>query len=58
MAETVNLNSFRKARAKAVDKAKAEANRVLHGMPKAERQKAKAERERQSRLLDQTKLDD
>ena len=58
MAETVNLNSFRKARAKAADKAKAEANRVLHGMPKAERQKAKVERERLSRLLDQTKLDD
>ncbi len=58
MAETVNLNAFRKARAKAADKAQAEANRVLHGMPKAERQKAKAERERLSRLLDQTKRED
>ena len=58
MAETVNLNAFRKARAKAADKAKAEANRVLHGLPKAEREKAKAEREPLSRLLDQTKRED
>ena len=58
MAETVNLNVFRKTKAKAADKAQAEANRVLHGMPKAERQKAKAERERLSRLLDQTKRED
>lgn len=58
MANTVNLNAFRKARAKAADKARAEANRVLHGLTKAERQAAKAERERASRLLDQSKLDD
>lgn len=57
MADPINLNAFRKARAKSEDKARAEANRVLHGMPKAERQRAKAERERQSRLLDQTRLD-
>ena len=58
MADTVNLNAVRKARAKAADKAKAEANRVLHGLPKAQRDAAKTERERLSRLLDQTKLDD
>lgn len=58
MAKTVNLNAFRKAKAKAADKARAEANRVLHGLPKAEREKAKAERERASRLLDQTKRED
>lgn len=58
MAETVNLNTVRKARAKAADKAKAQANRVLHGLPKAERDKARTERERLSRLLDQTRRED
>lgn len=58
MADTVNLNTFRKAQAKAADKSQAEANRVLHGLPKAERQRAKAERERAARLLDQTKRED
>ena len=58
MADTVNLNAVRKARAKAADKARAEANRVLHGLSKAQRQTAKAERERLSRLLDQTKRED
>lgn len=57
MADPINLNAFRKARAKADEKAKAAANRLLHGMPKAERQRAKVERERQTRLLDQTELD-
>lgn len=58
MADTVNLNAVRKARAKAADKSKAEANRVLHGLTKAQRDAAKAERERLSRLLDQTKRED
>lgn len=58
MADTVNLNAVRKARAKAADKARAEANRVLHGLPKAERDKARAERERLSRLLDQSRRED
>jgi hypothetical protein len=58
MADTVNLNTFRKARAKAADKSQAEANRVLHGLPKAERQRAKAERERAARLLDQSRRKD
>ena len=58
MADTVNLNAVRKARAKAADKAKAQANRVLHGLPKADRDRAKAERERLARLLDQTRRED
>jgi hypothetical protein len=58
MANTVNLNAVRKARAKAADKAKAETNRVLHGLTKAQRDAARAERERLSRLLDQTKRED
>ena len=58
MADTVNLNAVRKARAKAADKATAAANRVLHGLTTAQRQAAKAERERLSRLLDQTRRED
>ena len=58
MAEIVNLNRARKARDKAAAKADAAANRVAHGLTKAQRDTAKAERERASRLLDQSKLED
>ena len=58
MAEIVNLNRARKARDKAAAKADAAANRVTHGLTKAQRDTAAAERERLSRLLDQSKLDD
>lgn len=58
MAEIVNLNRARKARDKADAKAEAAANRVIHGRTKAEREAARAERERLSRLLDQTKIED
>ena len=58
MAEIVNLNRARKARDKAAAKAEAAANRVAHGLTKAQRDTAKAERERASRLLDQSKLED
>ena len=58
MAEIVNLNRVRKERNKAEAKSQAEANRVLHGLTKAERDAARAERQRLSRLLDQTRLED
>ena len=58
MAEIVNLNRARKARDKAVAKVDAAANRVSHGLTKTQREMAKAERERLSRLLDQTKRED
>lgn len=57
MAEIINLNRARKARDKAADTTKAAANRVTHGLTKAQRETAKTERERQSRLLDQTRRD-
>jgi hypothetical protein len=44
-AEIVNLNKFRKARARAEKERKAEENRVRHGRTKAERQRDAAERE-------------
>lgn len=58
MAEIVNLNRARKARDKAAGKTEAAANRVTHGLTKAQRETAKAERERLSRLLDQTRRED
>lgn len=58
MAEIVNLNRARKARSKAAAKAEAAANRVTHGLTRVQRETAKAERERLSRLLDQTKRED
>lgn len=58
MAEIVNLNRARKARDKALAKADAASNRVAHGLSKSQREAAKAERERLSRLLDQSKLED
>lgn len=58
MAEIINLNRVRKARDKAAAKADAAANRVSHGLTRLQRETAKAERERQARLLDQSKLDD
>ncbi len=58
MAEIVNLNRARKARDKAAAKSDAAANRVAHGLTKAQRETANAERERLSRLLDQTKRED
>ncbi|WGM30979.1 DUF4169 family protein [Brevundimonas sp. NIBR11] len=58
MGDIINLNRARKARDKAAAKESAAANRVAHGLTKAQRDTAKAERERASRLLDQTKLED
>lgn len=58
MGEVVNLNRARKDRRKAEARATAAANRVAHGLPKAERSRAEAERERADRLLDGAKRED
>lgn len=52
MAEVINLNKARKARARAGDAARADANRAKHGRTKAERKRAEAEVERLGRTLD------
>lgn len=52
MAEIVNLNRARKARAKAEAAAQAAANRVRHGRDKAQKANDRAEAERRARLLD------
>jgi hypothetical protein len=58
MVEPINLNKFRKARAKAAAKAEGAQNRGLFGLPKAEKTVSKLEAERARRALDQTKLED
>lgn len=58
MGEIVNLNRVRKDRAKARNRATADANRAAHGRSKAERSRLEAERERADRLLDGSKLED
>lgn len=58
MAEIINLNRARKARDKAEAERTAEANRVLHGRSKSERQATEKTNERRDRDLDGHKLDD
>jgi len=55
MAEPINLNRARKAKARAAAEALAEANRQKFGRTKAEKLKARMEAERAERALDQTK---
>ena len=57
MAELVNLNRARKAKTKAEKTKTAEANRVLHGTPKALRKLEGARREKELSSLDSKKLD-
>ncbi|HVV27595.1 MAG TPA: DUF4169 family protein [Rhizomicrobium sp.] len=51
MAEIVNLRRARKARARTEKQAAAEANRLLHGTPKAVRKLEEARREQRERRL-------
>lgn len=52
MAEIVNLRMARKVRARAADKAQAEANRAKHGRSKAERKLTEAEATRLTRTVE------
>jgi hypothetical protein len=58
MGDLINLNKARKARSKAAATAEAKANRVTHGVPKAEKTHAEAEKARLDALLDGAKRDD
>jgi hypothetical protein len=58
MAEPINLNKARKARAKAQAKAGAAQNRSLFGLKKTEKTVSKLEAERARRALDQAKRED
>lgn len=58
MGDVVNLNRFKKARARAGKAASAEANRVKFGRSKTEKAAEEAEAERRARELDGAKLED
>jgi DNA-binding MarR family transcriptional regulator len=57
MAEIINLKKQRKARDRARDVAEAEANRIRHGMTKAEREQIRRQAEQQRQRLDALRLD-
>ena len=58
MAEIVNLNKARKARAKAEQATEAAANRAKHGRTKAEKQNDKRAQDRRRALLDGAKREE
>ena len=58
MAEIVNLNRTRKAKARAAREAEAAANRAAHGRTKAERARDAAEAAKRRALLDGARLED
>jgi hypothetical protein len=58
VAEPINLNKARKARAEADAKRQAAENRVRFGRTKAEKQASKLDAERARRELDQTKREE
>ncbi len=57
MSEIVNLNRARKARDKVASKSTAAANRVVHGLTKVQKDAAKADRDRATRLVDSHRRD-
>lgn len=58
MGDVINLNRFRKARAKAMHARDADANRARFGRTAAERDRDEADAARRKALLDGAKLDD
>ncbi|WP_018997789.1 DUF4169 family protein [Hirschia maritima] len=58
MVEPINLNKFRKAKAKAEKKQQATENRVLFGATKAEKNLRKAEEDKSRKDIDGKKLED
>ncbi len=56
MGEVINLNRFRKARAKAEEGRQAEENRVRYGRAKAEKTHTTNEQDRTDRDLDGKKI--
>lgn len=52
MTDPVNLNRFRKQKARAAKKARADQNSALHGLPKSARSLAEATSKNDARKLD------
>lgn len=57
MGDVVNLNRFRKRKAKAARQKQAEVNRRLHGRTKAERAREELQKRRLTQAVDGAKLD-
>ncbi|MCR9079138.1 MAG: DUF4169 family protein [Hyphomonadaceae bacterium] len=57
MAEPVNVNKFRKAKARAEKQQRAAENRIKHGRTKAEKARDKLENNRSARQIDESELD-
>ena len=57
MAEIINLNKARKARARAEAKSDAVANRASHGRTRAEKDAAEARKARRDRVLDGARIE-
>ena len=53
----VNLNRFRKKKARAEKAKQAEVNRIRHGRTQAEKDRERAEQERAARLLEGKRLE-
>lgn len=58
MAEIVNLNRMRKAKARAADESRAQANRVKYGRTKAEKENDRRASERSAQLHQGKKLEE
>jgi hypothetical protein len=58
MAEIVNLNRFRKKKARAAGVREAEENRIKHGRTKSEKQRITKEAERDARTHEGKKFED
>jgi len=58
MAEIVNLNRMRKAKARAEDESRAEVNRVKYGRTKAQKENDRRAQERSARLHQGKKLEE
>ena len=57
MGDVVNLNRFRKQKAKAERQKRAEVNRRLHGRTKAERAREELQKRKLTQAVDGAKLD-
>lgn len=58
MVEPVNLNKFRKAKARAEKEQRAQENRIKHGRTKAEKARDMLQAKQQKDVVDQSKRDD
>ena len=58
MVEPINLNKFRKAKARAEKQQRAQENRIKHGRTKAEKARDKLQAEQRKNAVDHTKRED